>query len=449
LASGTFAEHFQSFQKPLLERIGRVGGESGWTRLHLDSWEMSSQNWTADFRKTFRTRRGYDPLPYLPTYYGVIVGSRDTTEWFLWDVRKTAQELLLERYATSIREHAHQNGLSYSNQPYDMNPAGDIDLGALADIPSCEFWAAGRGPDTVYGCLEATSIASIMGRKTVQAEAFTTMPSGVVYSPRRMKGQTDWAFSMGISSLFFHTFTHQPLGEKAQPGMTLGPHGIHWHRNRIWWPWVRPYHRYVQRLSSVLQQGRPVRDILYLTPEGVPHIFLPPDDAMVGDGMLRYKRGYQFDAVTPQLLDEHATVTDDGRIAFGEESPTYKVLVLPDQPAMTPGTIRTLQRLVAKGASLTGSPPHRSPSLSGGRAADDTVRTRAAELWNLPADEEWPSPPTTSRGRNTKYFGGSIRRSVVGRQALRKRGSPRSVVSLLQAHRSCLGDVGYAERPLF
>ena len=411
LAPGAFAEQFESFHEPLIEEVRAeeqqqngstlIGGEAGWTRLHLDSWEMSSQNWTAGFRKAFRERRGYDPLPYLPAYYGAVIGSRDTTERFLWDVRKTAQELLLENYAQSIRDLAHEHGLRYSNQPYDMNPAGDIDVGAVADIPSCEFWAAGHSTDTVYGCLEAVSIGNVMGRGVVQAEAFTTMPSGLVYSPRRMKSQTDWAFAMGINALFFHTFTHQPLGDKAQPGMTLGPHGVHWHRNQAWWPWVRPYHEYVQRLSSLLRVGTAVSDILYLTPEGAPHIFLPPEDAMVGEGVMRYKRGYQFDAVTPRLLAEHAHVTDGGQIAFEKGgSSSYKVIVLPDQPTMTPETVAILERLVAEGATIIGNPPHRSPSLSGGAAADDTVRQRAARLWGLrngnyraDGQQQWQEPP--------------------------------------------------------
>lgn len=394
LASGAFADHFESFHKPLLEHTGASHGEAGWTGVHLDSWEMSSQNWTRGFQEEFRKRRGYNPRPYLPAYFGTVIGSRDTTEQFLWDVRKTAQELLLENYARSLRGLAHEHGLRYSNQPYDMNPAGDLDLGAVADVSSCEFWAAGNGPDTVYSCLEAVSLSNVLGRDPVQAEAFTTMPSGYVYSPRRMKNQTDWAFSMGINSLFFHTFTHQPLGAKARPGMTLGPHGIHWHRNQPWWPWVRSYHEYVRRLSSLLRVGEPVSDILYLTPEGVPHIFLPPEDATMGEGVLRFKQGYQFDAVTPRLLADHVQVTKEGRITLNEEGAAYKLLVLPARSAMTPKTVGFLSRLVAQGATVVGPPPSYSPSLSGGTAADARVRRQAAQLWDLEtADvERWTTP---------------------------------------------------------
>ena len=45
-------------------------GQAGWTMLHIDSWEMGAQNWTAAFREEFRRRRGYDPLRYLPAIDG-------------------------------------------------------------------------------------------------------------------------------------------------------------------------------------------------------------------------------------------------------------------------------------------------------------------------------------------------------------------------------------------
>jgi len=130
---------------------------------------MSSQNWTAAFRAEFTQCRGYDPQPYYPAYMGLVVGDLERTERFLWDLRKTSQELLLKNYAGEIKKIAHEHGFAYSNQPYDMNPAGDIDLGSVADIPACEFWNAANGPDSQYSCIEAVSIAHTMGRQRVNA----------------------------------------------------------------------------------------------------------------------------------------------------------------------------------------------------------------------------------------------------------------------------------------
>ena len=39
-------------------------------RLHVDSWECGSQNWSNNFAAAFQKRRGYDLLPWLPVYAG-------------------------------------------------------------------------------------------------------------------------------------------------------------------------------------------------------------------------------------------------------------------------------------------------------------------------------------------------------------------------------------------
>ena len=374
-----FVDQFEQFQKPLLEKIGPRRPGRGLTALHLDSWESSSQNWSAGFREEFRKRRGYDPQPYFPAYSGRVVGSRAITERFLWDLRKTSAELVLEHHARAIREVSHRNGLAYTAEFYDMNPAGDLDLGATADIPQCEFWT--DKVDTEYSCVEAAAIANTMGRKVVRAEAFTSPPGrGFRDSPPDLKNQTDWALAMGVNEFIFHTWQHQPLGVDApKPGMAMGPYGLHWHRNQTFWPMVGAYHDYLARCGAALQQGEAVQDILYLTPEGAPHIFLPPEDALIGQGRLRDKHGHGFDAVSPSILLERAVV-ENGLIRFPGGS-AYRVLVLPLVETMTPELLTGITRLIRSGATVIGTPPTRSPSLAGYPDCDKTVAALAKGLW--------------------------------------------------------------------
>jgi len=378
----SYRRHWNQYQNVLLDKIVASGGRlqpgKGLTTIHLDSWEMSSQNWTAKFRQEFQKRRGYDPQPFYPTWRGLVVGSREKTERFLWDMRKTSQELVLENHAGVIRQIAREHGLLYSNQPYDMNPAGNLDLGSVADIPGCEFWSDSN--DTQYSCIEAVSIARTMGRPLVRAEAFTSArPEAFAKTPASMKNQTDWAFAMGINDIMLTLFTHQPLGSEAKPGITLGPHGIHWHRNQPFWDMLNPYHEYIARCSHMLRQGEAVSDILYLTPEGAPHIFEAPPDAFEGDPTMRDKKGYGFDAVTPRILAMRAVV-EDGRIAFPDGS-KYRVLVLPDVRTMTPETLATIEALVKAGATVIGNPPVKSPSLVNHPACDAEVATLAGKIW--------------------------------------------------------------------
>ena len=205
--------------------------------------------------------------------------------------------------------------MGLSIEPYDMNPAGNMDLGSVSDFIGCEFWNANGGPDTQYSCIEAVSVAHTMGKEKVFAEAFTTAGMQYLNYPTSMKDQTDWAFAMGINKIIFHTFQHQPLGEGIKPGMTMGPYGVQWHRNRPMWDMFDAYHEYLSRCSSMLRQGQAVADILYLTPEGAPMIFEAPDSALGGTTRLRDKKGYNFDAVTPRILQMRAKV-ENGKISF-------------------------------------------------------------------------------------------------------------------------------------
>lgn len=399
-----FAFHFARFHQPLLDKIGPRRPGRGLTALHLDSWESASQNWSAGFREEFRKRRGYDPQPYYPAYAGRVMVSREVTERFLWDLRKTAAELVLENHAAVIRETARRNGLYYTSEFYDMNPAGDLDLGAVGDIPQCEFWTAKI--DTVYSCIEAVAVANTMGRKVVRAEAFTSPPGrGFGDSPQDMKNQTDWALAMGVNDFIFHTWQHQPLGvDGPKPGMAMGPYGLHWHRNQTFWPMVGAYHDYLARCGAVLQHGEAVNDILYLTPEGAPHIFLPPEDALTGSGLMRDKHGHGFDAVSPAILIKRATV-NEGRIVFPGGS-SYRVMVLPLVKSMTPELLRFVDQLVRDGAWIIGTPPVRSPSLAGYPDSDRAVVSAASGLWKSGSP---PATPETIRaGKGGVVWGGAL-----------------------------------------
>ena len=57
LDAAAFDAHYDAFVGALLREIGprRTDGAAGWTTLHIDSWEMGAQNWTAAFREEFRS----------------------------------------------------------------------------------------------------------------------------------------------------------------------------------------------------------------------------------------------------------------------------------------------------------------------------------------------------------------------------------------------------------
>lgn len=380
--------HLDAYMGKLLNKIGQPDPKraGGLKMLHMDSWEMGAQNWTAGFRETFIKKRGYDPLPFYPVYTGNIVGSTETSERFLWDLRLTLQELVLENHANYLKKYAHRNGLKLSIEPYDMNPTADMELGAVADVPMCEFWSKGFGYNTTFSCIEAASIAHVNGIPLVPAEAFTAEnnESWKQY-PGSMKNQGDWAFATGINRLVYHTFVNQSLNDSLRPGMTMGPYGVHWDRGQTWWPMAEGYHRYIARCQFVLQQGRAVADILYLTPEGAPHVFRAPASALTGDEMLPDRKEYNFDGCSPGQL--YAAQVKDNCIVFPGGA-TYRILVLPSFKTMTPALLEKIRSLIHDGATVVGPPPTGAPGLSGFPGSDKEVRAIAKEVWGVDAPEK-------------------------------------------------------------
>ncbi len=372
------AEQLNDYVGTIFKKVGPElhNKNGGLTFLHFDSWEMGSQNWSPEFKQQFVTRRGYDPTPYLPAMSGYVVGSAERSERFLWDLRQTASELVIENHALPLKAYAHGRGLKFSVEPYDMNPAGDLDLGSTADLPMGEFWSRGYGYDSNFSVFEAVSVGHTNGKNVIGAESFTAAGDYWRQHPASMKAQLDWALCAGLNKIVFHTYQHQPNVNRF-PGMTMERYGVHWERTQTWWDMVPAFHQYISRSSEMLRQGAPVADILYLTPEGTPDVFTPPADALTNE--LPDRKGYGFDGCSPRTLMQNATVKN-GQIVFPGGA-SYRVLVLPQWTTMTPQLLQKLNALAQAGATIIGSPPSSSPSLTDFPAADTQVRALAARLW--------------------------------------------------------------------
>jgi hypothetical protein len=369
--------HFEAFVGALLREIGprKTSTGTGWTFLHIDSWEMGAQNWTGAFREEFRRRRGYDLLPYLPAMTGRIVDSLEVSERFLWDLRLTAQELVVENHALHLKEIGRRHGFGLSIEPYDMTPCADMTLGTAADVPMGEFWLYGF--HTAHSVIEAASVAHTCGRRVVAAEAFTSSEAEAWQAhPASMKALGDWAFAAGINRIVFHRYQHQPR-PGLRPGMTMGPYGVHWERTQTWWDMAPAYHAYLARCQFMLRQGLPVADLCYLVGEGAPQVFRAPATALRGDPPDRL--GYNFDGCAPETLLASMSV-QDGNLVL-PDGMTYRVLVLPERETMTPALLRKVTELIAAGATVVGPRPKKSPSLSGYPGCDAEVRRLADELW--------------------------------------------------------------------
>ena len=401
--------HFNGLMAKLIADVGPLAGKT-LASTHIDSWEVGSQNWTPGFRSEFQRRRGYDPLPWLPVMTGLIVDSMEVSERFLWNLRQTISELLLDNYAGHFRELAHARGLDLSIEAYTTCPTDEMAYAGRCDEPMGEFWSwdqYGAG----FSCTEMASAAHVYGRPIVGAEAFTANNNEKwLGHPGNIKVIGDWAFCEGINRFIFHRYALQPWANPDRtPGISMGPWGLHYERTQTWWEFSGPWHEYLARCQFLLQQGRFVADICMLSPEGSPQTiegqraFRSAESG--GQKQPLQRPGHNFDTCPPEAILHRASV-QDGRIVM-KGGASYRILALPRAETMTPTLLARLKTLVEAGATIVGNRPISSPSLSGYPACDEQVRKLADELWGqAPA----PAELTERRvGKGRVFHGGAFR----------------------------------------
>ena len=129
--------------------------------------------------------------------------------------------------------------------------------------------------------------------------------------------------------------------------------------------------RYLKRCNLMLQQGIDVADVAYFIGEDAPK--------MAGITEPALPAGYHSDFINSEVILRDLTVRD-GRLTLPHGT-SYRLLVLPPMKTMRPEVLRKLERLVADGAVVLGTPPERSPSMENYPEADKWVRELAARMW--------------------------------------------------------------------
>ncbi len=355
--------NFAGMMAKLTQDVGPATGKA-LVATHIDSWENGSQNWTARMREEFQRRRGYGMTPFLPVMTGRVVGSPEISERFLWDLRRTISELVIENYAGRMSQLAHQHGLKFTAEAYG-SPCDHLPYAGQADEPMGEFWV---GDGAIETCRGMASAAHTYGKPILGAESFTaTDTERWTQHPATIKALGDRAFCEGINRFVFHRYALQPWAD-VRPGMTMGPWGVHYERTQTWWDWTAPWHEYLARCQFLLRQGLFVADLCYVQAEAPPQSFHDHP-----------RTGYGWDECSAEVVLTRMTVRD-GRLVL-PDGMSYRLLVLPESSIMTLALLGKIKDLVEAGATVVGPRPVRSPSLSGYPESDESVQRLASELW--------------------------------------------------------------------
>ena len=373
--------HWDGHMGKILGALGPVAGnvKAGLNNVLIDSYEVGTQNWTQNFQEEFHKRRGYDLTRFLPVFTGRVVDSREVTERFLWDFRRTVADLFAENYSGQFAEMAHRAGLQYSVESYGNCPSDDLQYGSYGDIPMGEFWP-GNNSDPGNAKLPA-SIAHVYGKKYVGAESFTAEPSAGKWlkDPYSIKAQGDVVYCAGVNRIIYHRYAHQPWTDPARlPGMTMGQWGTHFERTLTWWEQSKDWLKYQARCQYLLQSGQFVADVCFYCGEDAPN-------SLRGGGL---PPGFDYDGCDTAALK--LMKVKDGRIVL-PSGMSYRMLVLPGQKTMSPAVLQTISELVKDGATVVGPKPEKAPGLTGYPGCDADVKRLADDIWAKGVVDKSPS----------------------------------------------------------
>jgi hypothetical protein len=350
----TYLGKYQSFLGS--ERIGKRGLNG----MVNDSWEAGAQNWSETVPEEFARRRGYDLHPWLPALTGQVIGSVGATEAFLWDFRRTLQEMLADNHYGQINSSLHARGLIHYGESHESGRAfiGDgMDAKRGNDVPMSAMWIGGFAPQEGYDAdvRESASVAHLYGQNLVAAESMTSTGPAFAYAPVDLKPTVDRELADGLNRFVIHTSVHQPLVDK-RPGLTLGPFGQWFTRNETWANEAKPWISYLARSSYLLQQGRFVADVLY---------FYGQDSnitALYHDSLPAIPSGYAYDFANVHAL---TLLSVKGGRLITPSGMQYRVLTLdPRTRSMSLDVLRQIGKLVEAGATVAGDKPTSSPSLA-------------------------------------------------------------------------------------
>jgi hypothetical protein len=362
--------------EPLFQAIGPMAGTT-LRYVHTDSWEGGGMNWTPGFDRTFRENRGYDPLPWLAVLAGYVVDSREDSNAFLADFRKTIGDRVADHYG-HLAKLARKHGMA--THPECSGPhAGPLDglkNYGRSELMMSEFWSPSPhrpNPPNRFFVKQASSAAHTYGKRLVGAEGFTTIGPHWNDSPwAHMKPSFDHEFCAGLNLLFNHTFTCSPE-EMGIPGQEYFA-GTHFNPQVTWWDETPALIDYFNRCQYLAQQGDFVADVAYYYGDHIPNIATLKESDPAGA-----LPSYDYDVLSEELLLSSLTV-NEGRLSL-PSGMEYRVLVLPDHRVLSLGALKKVNELVRAGATVLGPKPLRAVSLEGGPNGKEVFQMLADGLW--------------------------------------------------------------------
>ncbi len=372
-------EAFDLFSKdvivPLITTAQSVGKSVHF--LQTDSWEMNVINWTQNFPAEFKKRRGYDIMNYMPVMTGRVVESREITDRFLSDLRKTVGDCVADNHYQLFYNLAHKYGMGIhpeSGGPHSA-PIDALKVMGISDFPQGEFWAVAnthRVSDAQrLSVRQSACVAHTNGKRFVAAEGPTSIGPQWERSPKDLKGNLDRIFCSGVNRIVWHTFTSSPK-EFGLPGNEYFA-GTHLNPNVTWWKQSKDFISYLDRTSFLLQQGLFTADVLCYYGDDVPNF------AFLKEDLPELNFGYDWDKCSKEIIINK--ITFDGKKFVLPDGMSYSVLMLAPKKSHDLNVLKKVELLVNAGATVVSPRPEQVTGLSGYPESDRELKAITDRLW--------------------------------------------------------------------
>ena len=358
---------WNSYFKVMSDSLKKVGIPL--TGLHMDSHEAGSQNWTAGYETKFKQRRGYDIHKYLPALAGYIVGSKEETDGFLYDMRLTLSDLVSDEYFGTLDSLCRQAGVVFTGQAVGNGltmVADNFKAKGRVEKPQGEFWAYQTHGS--YDVKENSSAAHIYGKPIASAEAFTDLSFS--QSLADAKNVADYAYAFGAQEFVVCASAYQPWLDKI-PGSTGGGRQYVLNRNNTYWNYSRPFWDYQARCAGLMRNGKSVADLCIYLGGNAPV-------KLLANRLPEIPEGYDFDVTTEDGLLNRMSAKD-GRIVL-PDGVSYQILILEAKADISVAALRQIAKLVKEGVPLYGSRPDGPGSLIDAAFAKE-YQDLANQLW--------------------------------------------------------------------
>ncbi|WP_182525357.1 glycosyl hydrolase [Nocardioides dongkuii] len=304
--------------------------------LFEDSLEIETDAtiWTPRMLAEFRTRAGYDLLPYLP----VVVEAHEkylftfdaaTTTRVRDDFNQVLSDLYRDHHLLPLQRFARSLGMGLRVQPYGLE-TDTVEHSALLDVPETESLGFKNLDD--YRVMAGGR--DLAGHTILSCEA--ACYNGAAYNTTwdRALQTLNSIFAAGVNQCVLHGFAYADAPGVTWPGFAaFSPYydgaigyGEAWGPRTPQWRHMPDVAGYLARTQLVLQTGAPKYDIVFLRQKGWASTGVGPHWVTNNGTAI----GWSHSFATGSLLDLPLAKVRRGRLA--PDGPAYKAMVIgPDK----------------------------------------------------------------------------------------------------------------------